>query len=81
MKCLSYYYLECTGTELQERIRLKDGRNKFEGRVEVCDGITWKTVCNRGWEAEEAKVACRQLGFSGSLDRKSKLLLKRSCLV
>ena len=40
--------------------------------VEVCDGSVWKTVCNRGWGVEEAKIVCGQLGFSGSIDRKSK---------
>ena len=41
-----------------------DGRNEYEGRVEVCDGGEWKTVCDRMWLAEEAKVVCRQLNYS-----------------
>ena len=45
-------------------IRLMGGRNKFEGRVEVCQDGQWKTVCNRGWGDEEAQVVCRQLGFA-----------------
>ena len=46
-----------------------NGRNKFEGRVEVCDGEEWKTVCNDMWYAEEATVVCRQLGFAGNTKR------------
>ena len=45
-------------------IRLVGGQNKFEGRVEVCQGGKWKTVCNNGWEDREARVVCRQLGFA-----------------
>ena len=41
-----------------------DGRNEYEGRVEVCDGGEWKTVCDRMWHEEEAKVVCRQLNYS-----------------
>ena len=40
------------------------GQNRFEGRVEVCDGRVWKTVCDRGWYEEEAKVVCSQLNYS-----------------
>ena len=52
-------------------IRLQNGTNSFEGRVEVCDfrnnttqTLIWKTVCNAGWGYNEAQVVCTQLGFS-----------------
>ena len=51
-------------------ICLENGRNKFEGRVEVYQDGQWKTVCDSGWGNNEARVVCRQLGFSGSLNRK-----------
>ena len=51
-------------------IHLAGGQNRFEGRVEVCHERQWKQVCNYGWFDEEARVVCRQLGFSGNLNRK-----------
>ena len=34
------------------------------GRVEVCVGGRYETVCSEGWSLEEASVVCSQLGFS-----------------
>ena len=40
-----------------------DGASSMEGRVEVCYGNEWGTVCQDLWSTEDAVVACRQLGF------------------
>lgn len=34
-----------------------------EGRVEVYTHGQWGSICNRGWTQEDAKVACKQLGY------------------
>ena len=45
-------------------IRLRDGTNSLEGRVEICMNNTWGTVCDDGWDRLDARVVCRQLGLS-----------------
>ena len=44
-------------------LRLVGGDTCREGRVEICIGNVWGTVCDDSWTSTEAKVVCSQLGF------------------
>uniref|UniRef100_A0A8C5RWF5 Serine protease 12 n=1 Tax=Laticauda laticaudata TaxID=8630 RepID=A0A8C5RWF5_LATLA len=46
-------------------IRLMDGENKKEGRVEIYINGQWGTICDDGWSDKDAVVVCRQLGYKG----------------
>ena len=45
-------------------IRLVNGESEMEGRVEICSGQRWGTVCDSQWTDNHTAVVCRQLGFS-----------------
>ncbi|XP_030851628.1 deleted in malignant brain tumors 1 protein-like [Strongylocentrotus purpuratus] len=49
------------------KVRLTDGANDSEGRVEVMYNGSWGTVCDNGWDTNDARVVCRMLGFDGAL--------------
>ena len=48
----------------EDDVRLVGGTTKMEGRVEICRRGDWLPVCHHYWNSYEARVVCRELGYS-----------------
>ena len=48
-------------------MRLQDGTDMSNGRVEICQNGVWGLVCNKMWDDADARVVCRQLGYDEGL--------------
>ena len=56
----------CTVDCIEGSVRLINGEDASEGRVEVCLLGHWGSVCDSSFEKNiEGRVICRQLGFAG----------------
>ena len=59
-----YSYIGTCGKD--GRLRLVNGGTPNLGRVEICIEGVWGTVCHDTFGDSEARIVCRQLGYSTS---------------
>ena len=55
-------------------IRLVDGQSDYSGIVEVYINGKWGSVCHDHWTNNDARVACRELGYEDGKNRHSFVL-------
>uniref|UniRef100_A0AAV2KE53 SRCR domain-containing protein n=1 Tax=Knipowitschia caucasica TaxID=637954 RepID=A0AAV2KE53_KNICA len=65
--CAQFRAFKRSSTVQEGDVRLAASRLSFGGRVEIFHAGQWGTVCDDGWDLDEAHVVCRQLKFPRAL--------------
>lgn len=55
-----FFYTVCDDGDL----RISGVSSLLEGSIEICINNSYGSVCDDFWDIQDARVACRQLGFS-----------------
>ena len=55
----------CTESNFTIPVRLRNGTEASNGRVEAVVDGSWGAICDFGWDIRDANVVCRQLGYQG----------------
>lgn len=59
-RCLVYIDIVCHAL-FAEHLRVVNGTNRCNGRVEVYNSGKWKRVCSSDWDKTEADVVCQEI--------------------
>ena len=57
------------------KLRLVDGDGPKSGRLEIFKNGLWGTVCSINFDKADADVACKQMGYSHSIQILNKLVV------
>ncbi|XP_051793028.1 deleted in malignant brain tumors 1 protein-like [Acanthochromis polyacanthus] len=60
---------EDAGVVCSDFVRLVNGSNRCNGRVELYQGGHWKKVCSSDWTKEDADVVCREISCGSPLSQ------------
>ena len=67
-KILIWYFIDVKTNRSEEvckdqDLRVQGGKNRREGRLEVCYNQAWGTICNTIYGQHAAKIFCVRLDF------------------
>ena len=57
----------CSEEDVTAELRLVNGADQYEGRVEIKIRGEWGTICDDNWDFDNANVVCKQLRYNGAI--------------